>query len=85
MIRRSHQSTFMSPAGHSARWGKPRRNQIQSRPVKRSPFSARLTIDVTPDLRDRIKIAAFECGVTMVNMLRLLLLQTFPRAKGHRR
>lgn len=85
MIRRSHQSTFMSQAGHSSRWGKPRQNQIQPRPTKRSPFTARLTIDVTPDLRARIKIAAFERGVTVAYMLRLLLLKAFPRTKGRRR
>jgi hypothetical protein len=52
---------------------------------KRSVFSARLTIDVTPDLRSRIKITAFERGVTVAYMLRLLLLKAFPRAKGGRR
>jgi hypothetical protein len=52
---------------------------------KRNAFSARLTIDVTPDLRARIKITAFERGVTVAYMLRLLLLKTFPRARGGRR
>lgn len=52
---------------------------------KRSAFSARLTIDVTPDLRARIKITAFERGVTVAYMLRTLLLKTFPRAKGGRK
>lgn len=51
----------------------------------RNPFSARLTIDVTPDLRARIKITAFERGVTVAYMLRLLLLKSFPRAGGGRR
>jgi hypothetical protein len=52
---------------------------------KRNVFSARLTIDVTPDLRSRIKITAFERGVTVAYMLRLLLLKAFPRTKGGRR
>jgi len=85
MILRSHQSTFMSHAVHAARWGKSRRNQIQPPPAKPSPFTARLTIDVTPDLRARIKIAAFERGVTVAYMVRLLLLKSFPRTKGRRR
>lgn len=36
-------------------------------------YTARLTIDVTPILRGRIKITAFERGVTVAEMLRTLL------------
>ena len=63
---------------------KPRKAPRQAR-RKRNAFSARLTIDVTPDLRARIKITAFERGVTVAYMLRLLLLKAFPRTKGGRR
>lgn len=63
---------------------KPRKAPRQTR-RKRNAFAARLTIDVTPDLRARIKIMAFERGVTVAYMLRLLLLKTFPRAKRGRR
>lgn len=41
-------------------------------------FTARLTIDVTPDLRGRIKIAAFRRGITVADMLRDLLAREFP-------
>lgn len=41
-------------------------------------FTARLTIDVTPDLRGRIKIAAFQRGITVADMLRELLAREFP-------
>ncbi len=41
-------------------------------------YSARLTIDVTPDQRARIKIAAFRRGVTVADMLRDLLAREFP-------
>lgn len=41
-------------------------------------FTARLTIDVTPTLRGRIKIAAFGRGVTVADMLRDLLAREFP-------
>ena len=41
-------------------------------------FTARLTIDVTPDLRGRIKIAAFQRGTTVADMLRELLAREFP-------
>ncbi|MDT4855801.1 hypothetical protein FQZ97_901700 [compost metagenome] len=43
-------------------------------------YSARLTLDVTPALRTRIKLAAFDRGVTMAKMLREVLEQQFPEA-----
>lgn len=43
-------------------------------------YSARLTLDVTPALRTRIKLAAFDRGVTMAEMLREVLEQQFPDA-----
>ncbi len=45
-------------------------------------FTARLTIDVTPDLRSRIKIAAFKRGVTVAECLRELLAREFPSNPG---
>ena len=45
-------------------------------------FTARLTIDVTPDLRGRIKVAAFRRGVTVAEMLRDLLAREFPPQSG---
>jgi hypothetical protein len=43
-----------------------------------NPFTARLTIDVTPASRGRIKIAAFAKGQTVADMLRALLDREFP-------
>ena len=43
-----------------------------------SVYTARLTIDVTPALRGRIKIAAFRQGMTVADMLRALLEREFP-------
>ncbi|WP_343577817.1 hypothetical protein [Pseudomonas sp.] len=43
-------------------------------------YSARLTVDVTPALRTRIKLAAFDRGVTMAEMLREVLERQFPEA-----
>jgi len=54
-------------------------------PASRSPaedFSARLTIDVTPALRGRIKVTAFRRGVTVADMLRTLLDREFPDNGG---
>ncbi len=45
-------------------------------------FTARLTIDVAPDLRGRIKIAAFRRGVTVADMLRDLFAREFPPTEG---
>ncbi len=45
-------------------------------------YSARLTVDITPALRGRIKIAAFQRGVTVADMLRDLFAREFPPADG---
>jgi hypothetical protein len=45
-------------------------------------FTARLTIDITPELRGRIKIIAFQRGVTVADMLRDLLTHEFPADPG---
>ncbi len=45
-------------------------------------FTARLTIDVTPALRGRIRMAAFRQGVTMAELLRDLLARHFPPDEG---
>lgn len=41
-------------------------------------YTARLTIDVTPALRARIKVEAFTQGATVAEMLRALLEHEFP-------
>ena len=45
-------------------------------------FTARLTVDVTPELRARIKITAFQRGQTVADMLRDLLAREFPATDG---
>lgn len=50
--------------------------------AKGEQFTARLTIDVTPDLRGRIKVIAFRRGVTVADMLRDLLAREFPDDDG---
>lgn len=47
-----------------------------------SGFTARLTIDITPELRGRIKIVAFQRGLTVADMLRDLLTREFPTSEG---
>ncbi len=46
-------------------------------PAKASIYTARLTLDVTPALRGRIKVAAFRRGITAAEMLRALLEREF--------
>ncbi|MEA3263495.1 MAG: hypothetical protein U9R07_08430 [Pseudomonadota bacterium] len=45
-------------------------------------FTARLTIDITPELRGRIKVAAFRRGITVAAMLRELLGGEFSPTEG---
>ncbi|NIJ64286.1 hypothetical protein FHR20_001217 [Sphingomonas leidyi] len=51
-------------------------------PRASAAFTARLTIDVTPDLRRRLKLAALTRGTTVADMLRELLAREFPDANG---
>lgn len=44
-------------------------------------FSARLTLDITPELRGRIKVAAFRQGRTVADMLRAMLEDAFPEER----
>ena len=44
--------------------------------------TARLTIDVAPGLRGRIKVAAFRQGLTVADMLRALFEREFPEGEG---
>lgn len=48
--------------------------------AKASVYTARLTIDVTPAMRGRIKVVAFQRGITAVEMLREMLEREFPEA-----
>jgi hypothetical protein len=53
-----------------------------SRDPDASRYTARLTIDVTPEQRGRIKVAAFKRGLTVADMLRDLLAREFPDSDG---
>ena len=53
-----------------------------SRAAEPSLYTARLTIDVTPGQRSRIKVAAFQRGLTVAEMLRALLAREFPEHDG---
>ncbi len=50
----------------------------ESAQAKGELFTARITVDVTPALRGRIKVAAFRRGLTVADMLRAMLEEAFP-------
>lgn len=66
---------FAARPGEAERW-------VKAPEPKKRIFTARLTIDVTPALRGRIKIAAFARGLTVADMLRDLLERHFPETDG---
>lgn len=57
-------------------------NAPLERPSDVARFAARLTIDITPELRGLIKVSAFRRGVTVADMLRDLLAREFPKSEG---
>lgn len=50
-------------------------------PAKAEIYTARLTIDITPALRGRIKLVAFDRGITVAEMLRALLEERYGAGK----
>lgn len=81
MTERSNRRGFASRPGDAESWIK-----TPDAPARRADeaaaFTARLTIDVTPALRGRIKVAAFRRGITVADMLRDLLVREFPVDSG---
>lgn len=72
-------STKPSPNPRAEAWVRKRSDGAASiTPPKGDVYTARLTIDVTPALRGRIKVAAFEQGMTLAELVRGLLDREFP-------
>ena len=80
MNARSSRRGFVSRPADPEQWIKAAESAPRAPDVR--AFTARLTIDVTPELRGRIKIAAFGRGVTVADMLRELLAREFPPTQG---
>ena len=81
MTERSTRRGFASRPSDAESWIKAPEASA-SHAVEASAFTARLTIDVTPALRGRIKVAAFRRGATVADMLRDLLAREFPPDPG---
>ena len=81
MSERSSKRSFASRPADPESWIKaPDRPSPRTDPA--ADFTARLTIDVTADMRGRIKIAAFQRGQTVADMLRALFEREFPTSEG---
>jgi hypothetical protein len=52
--------------------------RASSTAIKSVLYTARLTIDVTPEMRARIKVAAFQSEITVAELVRRLLEREFP-------
>ena len=78
MNRRGSASPFAARPGAADAWAKTPETRAATAPA----YTARLTIDVTPALRGRIKITAFERGITVADMLRALLEREFGERDG---
>ena len=74
---------FAARPGDADTWVR-RREAPSSHESDASLFTARLTIDVTPEQRGRIKVTAFKRGQTVADMLRELLAREFPDKDGDR-
>ncbi|BCH29823.1 hypothetical protein MesoLjLc_17530 [Mesorhizobium sp. L-8-10] len=81
MSGRSTRQGFAARPGDADRWIKSA-DTSPLRGAAASGFTARLTIDVTPELRGRIKVAAFQRGTTVADMLRDLFAREFPADDG---
>jgi hypothetical protein len=81
MTRRDPKPSFASRPGDAESWIKAPEHSAPT-PSNADGFTARLTIDVTPGLRGRIKVAAFRRGTTVADMLRDLLSATFRETDG---
>jgi hypothetical protein len=78
MTTRDSRRTFSARPSDPETWVRTPEHAAPANCTKAECFTARLTIDVTPELRGRIKVAAFQRGVTVAEMLRELLDREFP-------
>ncbi|RWQ37067.1 MAG: hypothetical protein EOS20_13395 [Mesorhizobium sp.] len=79
MTARTAKHGFASRPGDPDRWIK---SAAEPPRGAAAGTTARLTIDITPELRGRIKVAAFQRGTTVADMLRALLAREFPANDG---
>jgi hypothetical protein len=81
MTGRTGKRGFASRPGDPENWIKAAETPQHGKATGEA-FTARLTIDITPELRGRIKVMAFRRGITVTDMLRDLLAREFPPTDG---
>jgi hypothetical protein len=81
MSGRDRKRAFVARPSDAEAWVR-RPDPVAAGESKGDIFTARLTIDVTPELRGRIKVVAFQRGLTVADMLRDLLAREFPDNAG---
>lgn len=81
MTARDSKSRFAARPGDAEVWVRTADPAVSKRAAD-GDFTARLTIDITPELRGRIKVAAFRRGITVADMLRALFAREFPDGDG---
>lgn len=82
MKERATSGGFAARPGDAERWVRAPDRAPTRAASAAEEFAARLTIDVTADMRGRIKIAAFQRGQTVADMLRTLFEREFPPPSG---
>lgn len=84
MSRRSEEALSIGarPGTDAERWVQGSEPADRSAPPpKATQYTARLTVDITPELRTRIKLAAIAGHVTAAELLRSVLERAFPEAE----
>ena len=81
MSGRDSKRAFVARPSDAEAWVR-RPDPVATSDGKGDVFTARLTIDVTPEQRGRIKVVAFQRGLTVADMLRELLAREFPDKAG---
>ena len=82
MSERDPKRAFAARPSDAEAWVRKPESAAVARCGMPSLYTARLTIDVTPGQRGRIKVAAFQRGLTVADMLRALLAREFPEHDG---
>ncbi|WP_426265085.1 hypothetical protein [Sphingomonas sp. PWP1-2] len=82
MSDRPARAGFASRPGDADRWIRAADTPGGGNAIAAGSFTARLTIDVTPALRQRMKLIAVKRGTTIADMLRTLFAREFPENAG---
>ena len=82
MSDRTAKGGFASRPGDADRWIRAANTPGGGIANAADRFTARLTIDVTPALRRRMKLVAVQRGTTVADMLRALFAREFPESSG---